>query len=390
MSLSLPIGIVMAFAINLLVSIYFFALYKEQREHQCYLYWAGSCALFALGIAATVGSYTLGNLQILNTVASLILFSASYGLFYGLNAFELTRSSSRLFRTAQTLFFAGALAILVASLYGPVVNATASVCMAVMFLVTEGFFYNRRSPYQSAYAVLRAVLLLHAFILFLQGVVILVIMASGNDSAIVQLFETTLLTHLILTVATALLLPVLHVLRQRHHWEKLASRDDLTGLLSRRTFIQKAYASIADPKIEKHSLLMVDIDHFKNINDTYGHQCGDDVLRQVAKTLRCGIRETDIVGRLGGEEFAILMPGLPVDRAHIVANRLLQAVADNELWFEDKVINVTVSVGIAASTEVLDSWDSLMENADKALYSAKREGRNLVFMFDQTIPSQPM
>ncbi|WP_414828471.1 GGDEF domain-containing protein [Alteromonas sp. H39] len=388
MSLSLPIGIVMAFAINLLVSIYFFALYKEQREHQSYLYWAGSCALFALGIAATVGSHALGNIQILNSVACLILYSATYGLFYGLNAFELTRSSARLLKKAQTLFFAGAVAILVASLYGQVVNATTSVCMAIMFLITEGFFYHRRSPYQAAYAVLRGVLLLHAFILFLQGVVILVMMASGNDSAIVQLFETTLLTHLILTVATALLLPVLHLLRQRHHWEKVASRDDLTGLLSRRTFIQKAYGSIADPKIERHALLMVDIDHFKAINDTFGHQCGDDVLRQVAKTLRCGIRETDLIGRLGGEEFAILMPGLSVDRAHVVANRLLQAVADNELWFEDNVINVTISVGIAASTDVLDSWDALFENADNALYSAKREGRNLVFMFGQSIPSQ--
>lgn len=388
MSLSLPIGIVMAFAINLLVSAYFFVLYKEQREHQSYLYWAVSCALFSLGIAATVGSQSLGGLQILNTIACLLLYSATYGLFYGLNAFELTRSSSRLFRKAQTLFFAGAAAILVASLYGQIVNATASVCMAIMFLVTEGFFYHRRSPYQTAYSALRAVLLLHAFVLFLQGVVILVMMASGNDSAIVQLFETTLLTHLLLTVATALLLPVLHVLRQRRKWEKLASRDELTGLLSRRTFIQQAYASIADTKIEKHSLLMVDIDHFKTINDQYGHQCGDDVLRQVARTLRSGIRESDIIGRLGGEEFAILMPGLPVDRAHVVANRLLQAVADNEVWYEDNVINATVSIGIAASTDVLDTWDSLLENADRALYSAKREGRNLVFMFGQTIPSQ--
>ena len=390
MSLSLPIGIVMAFAINLLVSIYFFALYKEQREHQSYLYWAGSCALFALGIAATVGSHTLGDVQILNTIACLILYSATYGLFHGLNAFELTRTSARLLRKAQTLFFAGAAAILVASLYGPVVNATTSMCMAIMFLITEGFFYHRRSPYQTAYAVLRAVLLLHAFILFLQGVVIVVMMASGNDSAIIQLFETTLLTHLILTVATALLLPVLHVLRQRRHWEKIASCDDLTGLLSRRTFIEKAYKSIANPKIETHSLLMVDIDHFKSINDTYGHQLGDDVLRQVAKTLKSGIRETDVIGRLGGEEFAILMPGLPVDRAHVVANRLLQTVADNELWFNDNVINVTISIGIAASTDVLDSWDALLENADKALYSAKREGRNLVFMFGQATPSQSM
>lgn len=388
MSLSLPIGIVMALAINLLIGIYFFALYKEQRKHQCYLYWACSCALFAVGIAVAVSAHSAGGMQALNAVACLLLFGAAYGLFCGLNAFELTRSSSRLFKKAQLLFFVGALAILVASLFGQAVNAIASACMAIMFLITEGFFYHRRSPYQTAYAALRAILLLHAFILFLQSAVIAVMLASGSDAGMLQLFDVTLLTHLVLTVATALLLPILHVSRQRRHWQKLACYDGLTGLLSRRTFIQRAYQSITDGNTEKHALLMVDIDHFKKINDRHGHQCGDEVLRQIAKTLKGSIRETDIIGRLGGEEFAILMPGLSAERAQDVANRMLQSVADSEICYEGHAIQATVSIGISASTDIFDTWDTLLENADKALYGAKRKGRNLVFIFGQALHPQ--
>ncbi|MCU7555344.1 GGDEF domain-containing protein [Alteromonas sp. ASW11-19] len=390
MSLSVPIGIVMALAVNVLVCIYFAAIAKAQPTHRAYAWWAVSCGLFSAGLVATVTAASSGGLQFLNATGCLLLLLSTYGLFCGLYHFELTRTSARLYQKAQSLVYLALVAITAASLFGPVVNVVTSFAMASMLLITEGCFYHRKSPFQSAYAALRAVLVVHAFILFLQGTVLLVKMLAGNDIDIATLFDLTLLTHLLLTLVTALVLPILHMLRKQHQWQKLASRDDLTTVNTRGAFLQKAYASVADNNIAQHSLLMVDIDLFKNINDTYGHSCGDEVLRQVARTLKAGIRNTDIIGRMGGEEFAILMPGLPMDKAHIIADRLRGAVAEADIMFNGERVTTTVSIGIAESTDVLDSWDSLFEDADKALYSAKRRGRNLVFLFGDRFSSPPV
>ncbi len=387
MSLSLPIGIVMTLAVNVLVCIYFTAIAKAQPKHRAYSWWSVSCGLFSAGLVATVTATSADGLQFLNATGCLLLLLSTYALFCGLYHFELTRTSARLYRKAQSLVYLALVALTAASLFGPVVNVVTSFAMASMLLITEGCFYHRKSPFQRAYAALRAVLVVHAFILFLQGTVLLVKMLVGSDIDIAALFDLTLLTHLLLTLVTALVLPVLHVLRNQHQWQKLASRDDLTTVNTRGAFLQKAYASIADNAVSQHSLLMVDIDLFKKINDAYGHTCGDEVLRQVARTLKNGIRNTDIIGRMGGEEFAILMPGVAIDSAHTIADRLRAAVADSEVMYKDKRVTTTVSIGIAESTDVLDTWDTLFEDADKALYNAKRRGRNLVFLFgDRLVP----
>ena len=126
---------------------------------------------------------------------------------------------------------------------------------------------------------------------------------------------------------------------------------------------------------------MVDIDHFKQVNDQFGHTFGDEVLSRVGKMLAEGLRETDIVGRLGGEEFAILLPGISTERAQGVADRLRRKVSELKFKQGEQQVNITVSIGIAVSHEVLYNWEHLYSQADQALYTAKREGRNLVYVF---------
>ena len=126
---------------------------------------------------------------------------------------------------------------------------------------------------------------------------------------------------------------------------------------------------------------MVDIDHFKQVNDQFGHTFGDEVLSRVGKMLAEGLRQTDIVGRMGGEEFAILLPGVSTERAQSVADRLRHKVSELQFKRGDKQVSITVSIGIAVSHEVLYDWEHLYSQADQALYSAKREGRNLVYVF---------
>lgn len=385
MTVTLPIGIVMAFTVNLLVGTYFAYLCRKLEQGGAFLHWATSCGLFCLGTVLSVASHYYSDVMFFRLLACTCLFGATYALFTGVARYEHAQVEFKLARQTRLFFFTGLGIISVSSVAGMTVNAVTSLMMAVMFLLCEGGFHQQKNGQHILHSVVRATLIVHAFVLFFQGAVIFVQMASGGRSNIESLFNLTLLSHLLLTVATATMLPFLHILAKQEYWKKVASEDDLTGLPSRRAFITNALASLNHLEDSTHSLLIVDIDYFKQINDEHGHLAGDEVLRTIADVLHGGIRDTDMIGRLGGEEFAILMPGLSAERAHIVANRLLERVASHRVLFGDTEIQATVSIGIAASTGILANWDELFSQADSALYTAKQQGRNLVFTFTPTM-----
>lgn len=168
---------------------------------------------------------------------------------------------------------------------------------------------------------------------------------------------------------------------------EMATTDFLTGWANRRHFIAGMTDELARLQRADHlkaSVLMLDLDHFKRINDALGHAAGDAVLRHVAALMRDELRRIDTAGRIGGEEFAILLPGANPDEAKILAERLRQKVAMNPLARDDQVISVTVSIGIAALQASDASADTALLRADQALYRAKNHGRNRVEL--ATIP----
>ena len=122
---------------------------------------------------------------------------------------------------------------------------------------------------------------------------------------------------------------------------------------------------------------MIDADHFKRINDTYGHQTGDEVLREISARCRQTLRSNDLFGRYGGEEFLVVFPETNLDEAGAVAERLRVAVGGQPIQIGDKALEVTVSIGLGAHAPGHD-LDKLVERADAALYAAKQAGRNLV------------
>jgi diguanylate cyclase (GGDEF)-like protein len=160
--------------------------------------------------------------------------------------------------------------------------------------------------------------------------------------------------------------------------ETLATTDPLTGLYNRRHFLdnldaewsrfQRYYRSV--------SVLMLDIDHFKSVNDRYGHAVGDAAIKAVAAACLDGKRKSDIVGRLGGEEFAVLLPETSLSRAKTVADRIRKRVMSAQIAAGKLQFGVTVSIGIAEATVSMSGIEALMGAADHALYQAKAEGRN--------------
>jgi len=162
------------------------------------------------------------------------------------------------------------------------------------------------------------------------------------------------------------------------HWH--ATRDDLTGLWNRRMILDQLGSELnrAGHDRKPLAIAVADLDHFKKINDTYGHAAGDAVLREIAARLRCQLRSYDFIGRYGGEEFLVLIPGCNTAEGLEVAGRLCTSIAAAPVRIGDIDVSITVSIGLSSTADVgLDST-VLFAAADAALYRAKAAGRNRV------------
>lgn len=161
---------------------------------------------------------------------------------------------------------------------------------------------------------------------------------------------------------------------------RLTTVDGLTQISNKRFFMETLEREIARAHRYQRalSLVMFDLDHFKNINDTYGHLAGDYVLKHLASAVRQKIRREDLFARYGGEEFAIVLPEIPLAAALSFAEKVRQVVEEKEFRFESAAIEVTISVGVAASSEQTKDVDTLIKLADELLYAAKAAGRNQV------------
>ena len=166
--------------------------------------------------------------------------------------------------------------------------------------------------------------------------------------------------------------------------EKLVITDDLTGIYNRRYLMHRLKEEVKRVKRYNYyfSILLFDIDYFKNVNDTFGHLAGDEVLKKITKIVEKQIREVDIFARYGGDEFVLVLPWTDLQGATTLANRLLQVVSDFEIKIIDveQNIRVTLSIGIATYPEDVapDDITGILQKADKAMYNAKKTGRNRI------------
>jgi diguanylate cyclase (GGDEF)-like protein/PAS domain S-box-containing protein len=165
------------------------------------------------------------------------------------------------------------------------------------------------------------------------------------------------------------------------HLENMATIDSLTGLANRQAFMQRAKNEFnrARRYTRPMTVVMIDIDHFKSINDKYGHAAGDEVLRQIADICHNSLRGSDFIGRVGGEEFVLLLPDTPQNHAYNVAERMRTHLYETPIELENgTTLNITASFGVAHMNEDDSDFNAILERADEAMYHAKHEGRNQV------------
>lgn len=177
---------------------------------------------------------------------------------------------------------------------------------------------------------------------------------------------------------------IIEIREKMKEFEKLLVRDYLTGLYNRKFFMERFIEDLSWSIMynEPFSLMMLDIDHFKKINDTYGHGCGDEILKQIANAMLTTLRAQDLLARYGGEEFIIFLPNTSIETAAEIGESLRTAVQKRDFRCnQDLKIPVTISIGITCLAGNEPTPDYIIGRADKALYKAKENGRNRAVVF---------
>ncbi len=209
------------------------------------------------------------------------------------------------------------------------------------------------------------------------------LMVEHDQTRGMREIENSFIRNLLIGLAVTILVIIINILMVNFFQGKLehmAITDELTGLANRRFFIWQAQKEMARASRSDQplSLLMMDIDHFKEVNDTYGHEVGDQVLKKLSSLLQSTLREGDQSGRMGGEEFAVLLPQTVSESAREIAERIRALAEGLSIPTEQGTCSVTVSVGVATRQKTTQDLEHLMRSADKAMYQAKSKGRNRV------------
>jgi len=265
---------------------------------------------------------------------------------------------------------------------GPIIGALI-VPVYTFFIAMELWRERRRTHYSRAAAIV--VPCLHAGI-FLVPLAMHELLPEGHNGAWLTVFT---LETIIYAVGTAFIVMLMVKDHHVHVYRTAACTDHLTGLLNRRALMDNAteLCTRQAKRKEPVAVLMFDLDHFKSINDRFGHALGDSVLRLFGQVVRTSTRAHDLIGRFGGEEFVAIVPG-GLESASKIAERVRSAFEAAGVMVDEHAVGATVSIGTAAAYDAVTSIDALIARADAALYRAKHEGRNRIHAAEEDVAAE--
>jgi diguanylate cyclase (GGDEF)-like protein len=377
---SLDVGTLFFVAICVTVLLGLFLLFAWTQERMQALAWWGAAYLVG-GLSGAVwhfGDLAAGSLP--SAIATVPLFLAAGMIWSGARVFhgQPVRWTAALFGPA--FWFVAAFSPAFAASAASRLVVSSLIVAAYTFLTATELRRERRKSFIRRWPAVFVPMLHGAIFLFPVMLATLWPDGEGARSLARGWIVVFAIEVLLYAVGTAFIVLILAKDRAVHIYRMAAATDPLTGLLNRRGFFEAAAALVSASRRDDMapvSVLAFDLDHFKAINDHYGHAVGDEVLQVFAGVVLETLRATDIVGRLGGEEFVALLPGTLAE-ATVAAERVRSALAAVDLVRNEQRIAATVSIGVACGPPSEGVVDILLGSADCALYRAKAAGRNRV------------
>ncbi|WLG64186.1 GGDEF domain-containing protein [Pseudomonas sp. FP1762] len=382
--IDLTIITICSLTISALAAGYMLLLTKLGIRHPALLHWIGSCVIFVFASLLAAS-----RLYQVTPLISVWLAHCLLALPPVLIATGLLRFFHGTERSLPTHLVGTAMAAYSTLLFFTYELSHSAPILTAVFIALACFWcialLASNSTQRLTCGLLQSILTMHALTMCAEVFLYTYqwqTMPQGHEKVYLKL---ALVSHLLLTTIASMLLPLLLFMDRERYLMLQADRDDLTQLPNRRHFLRESAAGIDNNDgMLPTTIMMLDLDNFKSINDTFGHAIGDAALKKVASILKIELSQADFIGRLGGEEFAIVMIGLDEAGARTTAERLRQKIELHARIIEGKQLNLTISIG-ATFSYARDSsvFQALMKTADDALFEAKRRGRNRV-IFDSS------
>lgn len=377
MPLDAPTLFFVTIVVMAMISLLLLWVWLHNQSVKTLAWWSGALLLEAIGTTLVLLRGRIPDALSIDLANALLI--AACGLIW---------SGARIFshRTVHPSFALGAAIWLAACQFDafysslPARASLFSVLIGGYALLTAWEFWRETEPLASRPAII-ACQILNALVFFAHSPVLMLSAAPGGAQPLMGPWFTFIaLQGTVHNIAAAFLFLAMAKERVELRYKTASRIDPLTGAFNRRSFVNSANQQMArmrldDPPI---ALILFDLDHFKKINDRFGHPCGDEILKLFCSVASTHLRASDVFGRLGGEEFAALLPGTTAASAHLVASRILVAFETAGESLALAGMKTTASAGVAVSGVGCSSFDELFTVADRGLYKAKRAGRNRV------------
>lgn len=377
----LPTLLLLSVAINLLIGGLLWAIFRLRSRQHCFRLWALACMAFAVGTLFAGTRAFIDTPWITVFLAHLFLGLSPLLVLAGLQRFSGSASrKTRRSRHALHLSAACYLLILLLTFQGDPLNARLLTALfsAAIFIFAVYTLSKLDTTPSLPVRILKALFTMHGVLMMSQALVIGMDWLGLNQANTGFVLQLILVNHILLATATTLALPLLAFTHSEQRLRVMAERDGLTGLYNRRSLFREGIRAFdqATQSQTQLAVLMLDLDHFKQVNDRWGHAAGDDALRLVARTLKNELRDDDIIGRVGGEEFAMVLRITGDDDVRIITRRLLDTIATNGQEIDGLPLYISASIGGVEKAGHHKTFADMMIEADAALYNAKDKGRN--------------
>lgn len=368
----------LALAINLVVGLYLFLLYQRKPKDHCFKLWSYSCGCFVLGSALVVlRPYAIPHFITFFIADCLLLLAPTYVLA-GLTKFSRFNYTKKRRQQAVITLLLVITAFLLSYQQPAVLSILLALAIACIFCLCAYLLQKSIITEPTFTRTLQGVFVLHALVMCVQAALIVVNWQQLNIHGLPETSIYTLLSHILLTTLTALLLPWLSFLKLERKLTLKSQRDGLTRLANREHFFNQLERYWQQYPSTPAVFMMIDIDFFKKVNDTFGHAVGDQAIVSVARLLSKQLRSNDIIGRIGGEEYAALLINLDEQTGLKVAQRLCQQVAEQLQCIAGAQVGLTISIGMVHLIPAQHDSIAAFKLADEALYASKKAGRNTV------------